>query len=195
MQVEIKFKKIHLDAKLPTRKHGNRQITPYEENFLFNENSRFEMERPEQYAMGYRIAFPTELDANRQPTDIVIGTGDTGYDLYCVEDKTIFAHSSVTINTGIEVAYITPGYWFKIESRSSLGFNNNILIFPGVVDNSYRGISYILCFNLSDVKYDIKAGDRIAQIVVYPVIEPQMSWADEKVETVRNEGGIGSSGK
>jgi dUTP pyrophosphatase len=195
MQIEIKFKKIHPDAQLPVKKHGNRPITPYEQEFLRQENARFEQERPEQYAMGYRIAFPTEVGPAGTPTDIIIGTGDTGYDVYCVEDKTLFAHSSVKINTGLEVAYITPGYWFKVESRSSLGFNNDILNFPGVVDNAYRGIPYVKMFNLSEVPYEIKKGDRIAQIVLYPVIDAKMGWSDDKVETVRNDGGLGSSGK
>lgn len=193
--IEVRFKKIHPDAKLPMRNHGNRKYNDHEINWLKEENARFEQEMPEQYASGYRIGFPLETDANGQPTELVMGTGDTGYDIFGVEDKVIPAKGSAIVDTGIEVAYISPGYWFKICPRSGMGFKCGIQPHLGVIDNGYRGNLGTKLYNFSDIDYTVIKGDRIAQMVFYPVIEPRIGWVNEKVETHRNESGFGSSGK
>lgn len=195
MQIEVKFKKIHADAQLPTRKHGNRELVSYETDWLTKENERFEQERPEQYAAGYRIGYPQEVSENGEVTTNIIGTGDTGYDIFAVEDKVIPARGSAVVDTGIEVAYISPGFWFKIEARSGLGFKYSVAPHPGIVDNPYRGNLGIKLYNYSDVPYEVKKGDRIAQMVFYPIVEPHIGWLGEKVDTERNEKGFGSSGK
>ncbi len=195
MQIEVKFKKIHADAQLPTRKHGNRELVSYETNWLTKENERFEQERPEQYAAGYRIGYPQEISETGEITNNIIGTGDTGYDIFAVEDKVIPARGSAVVDTGIEVAYISPGFWFKIEARSGLGFKYSVAPHPGIVDNPYRGNLGIKLYNYSDVPYEVKKGDRIAQMVFYPIVEPHIGWLGEKVDTERNEKGFGSSGK
>jgi deoxyuridine 5'-triphosphate nucleotidohydrolase len=195
MQIEVKFKKIHADAQLPTRKHGNRELVSYEIDWLTKENERFEQVRPEQYAAGYRIGYPQEVSENGEVTTNIIGTGDTGYDIFAVEDKVIPARGSAVVDTGIEVAYITPGFWFKIEARSGLGFKYSVAPHPGIVDNPYRGNLGIKLYNYSDVPYEVKKGDRIAQMVFYPIVEPHIGWLGEKVDTERNEKGFGSSGK
>lgn len=195
MQIEVKFKKIHADAQLPTRKHGNRELVSYETDWLTKENERFEQERPEQYAAGYRIGYPQEVSENGEVTTNIIGTGDTGYDIFAVGDKVIPARGSAVVDTGIEVAYISPGFWFKIEARSGLGFKYSVAPHPGIVDNPYRGNLGIKLYNYSDVPYEVKKGDRIAQMVFYPIVEPHIGWLGEKVDTERNEKGFGSSGK
>lgn len=195
MQIEVKFKKIHADAQLPTRKHGNRELVSYETDWLTKENERFEQERPEQYAAGYRIGYPQEVSEIGEITNNIIGTGDTGYDIFAVEDKVIPARGSAVVDTGIEVAYISPGFWFKIEARSGLGFKYSVAPHPGIVDNPYRGNLGIKLYNYSDVPYEVKKGDRIAQMVFYPIVEPHIGWLGEKVDTERNEKGFGSSGK
>lgn len=190
MQLEVKFKSNHPDAKLPSRTHGNRVANAYEESVIAEENARFERQNPEAYAAGYRAAFPKE-----EGTDLILGTGDTGYDLFCVEDKVIPAKGSSVVDTGIEVAYLSPGYWFKIESRSGLSFKHGILCHPGVIDNCYTGVCSIKLYNHSDVDYKVTKGDRIAQLVFYPVVEAKFEWTDEKVKTTRGETGFGASGK
>lgn len=195
MQIEVKFKKIHPYAQLPARKHGNRMINSYEQTCMESENARFELERPEQYAAGYRVGYPMEMDENGQPSGIIIGTGDTGYDVFAVEDKVIPANGSAVVDTGIEVAYVSPGYWFKIQPRSGLGFKHGIQPHLGTIDNGYRGNLKTKLYNFSDNGYEVKAGDRIAQIVFYPVIDLNIGWAEEKIDTIRGENGFGSSGK
>ena len=194
MQLEVKFKKTHTDAKIPTRKHGNRELNSYELDMLTKENERFEQERPEQYAAGYRIGLSYEYDKNGKITNLIAGTGDTGYDIFSIEDKEIPVNGSAIVDTGIELAYISPGYWFKIEARSGLGFRYGVAPHPGIVDNCYRGNLGVKLYNFSQDHYQVKKGDRIAQMVFYPVVEPTIEWTDEKIETIRNEKGFGSSG-
>ncbi len=195
MTLEVKFKKIHPDAQLPVRKHGNRELNNYECDMLITENEKFLQAKPEQYAAGYRIGYPYELDSNGIPNSKIIGTGDTGYDLFSVVDQTIPMGRSCIADTGIEVAYISPGYWFAVAPRSGLGFKHGIQPHLGTIDNTYRGNLGIKLYNFSNENYEIKKGDRIAQIVFYPIIDPTITWSDEKIETVRNESGFGSSGK
>jgi dUTP pyrophosphatase len=123
------------------------------------------------------------------------GTGDSGFDLYSVEDITLEPKSITKVNIGLELSYITPGYWFRIESRSGLYFKNNITSFCGIIDNAYTGRVSIALTNSSDIPYEVKKGDRIAQFVVYPLIEPEVSFTDTKNQTLRGDNGFGSSGK
>jgi len=123
------------------------------------------------------------------------GTGDSGYDLFSVEDVKIYAHKSAVVSIGLTLAYITPGYWFRIEGRSGLGFKHSIQPHFGIIDNLYRGDLGVKLYNLSDVSYDVKAGDRVAQLVVYKLYEPKLGWADEVSTTSRGASGFGSSGK
>lgn len=194
-KLTIKFKKSHADAILPTRKHGNRNITPAETALVEIENQRLEQQNPEAFNAGYRVSFPSEINPDGTLSDRLIGTGDTGYDIYSVEDKVIPAGGSDIVNTGIDLAYISPGFWFKIEARSGLGFKHGIQPHPGIVDNSYQGNCGVKLYNFSNEDYNVSKGDRIAQIVFYPVLEADVVWTEEVHETERGSQGFGSSGK
>jgi len=119
---------------------------------------------------------------------------DTGYDVYSIEDKTVPARSSAVVGVGLKFADIPEGYWVKVESRSGLGFKHGITAHPGIIDNGYRGDAGIKLYNLTDIDYQIKAGDRIAQFVVYMNIGMQVEWGTVQ-ESARGEKGFGSSGK
>ena len=98
------------------------------------------------------------------------------------------------MDVGLEFAYITPGYWVKVEGRSGMGFKHGIMPHPGIIDNGYRGDAGIKLYNLTDNDYLVSAGDRIAQFVVYK----NFSVIVEEGETVnsdRGSNGFGSSGK
>jgi len=122
-------------------------------------------------------------------------TGDTGYDIYSVEDTEISAHSTAIVPIGLDIGYITAGYWIRIESRSGLFFKHGITAFPGIIDTSYRGKLGAALVNNSDVSYTVKKGDRIAQLVVYKLIEIETCWTESKDATSRGEKGFGSSGR
>jgi len=119
---------------------------------------------------------------------------DTGYDVYSIEDVVVPARSSAVVNVGLKFADIPEGYWIKVESRSGLGFKHGITAHPGIIDNGYRGDAGIKLYNLTDLPYQIKAGDRIAQFVVYMNINMDVAWGTV-TESSRGEKGFGSSGK
>ena len=122
-------------------------------------------------------------------------TGDTGLDVYSVVDLVIPPRGSTVVNVGLTVAYITPGYWFKIEARSGLGFKYGIQPHGGIIDNGYRGNLSVKLYNLTDDGYNVKAGDRIAQLVVYELIQPNCSVASNSSTTDRGSSGFGSTGR
>lgn len=119
---------------------------------------------------------------------------DTGYDVYSVEDRTIPARGSAVVGVGLKFADIPEGYWVKVESRSGLGFKHGVTAHPGIIDNGYRGDAGIKLYNLTDTDYQVKAGDRIAQFIVYMNLGMHVEWGTVQ-ESARGEKGFGSSGK
>lgn len=120
-------------------------------------------------------------------------TGDSGYDLYAVEDVNIQSRSSATVPIGLTLADMTPGYWIRIEPRSGLGFKHNIQPHLGVIDNGYRGDLAVKLYNFGEGDYSVKKGDKIAQLVFYSLIQPEISFADQVTQTDRGDNGFGSS--
>lgn len=121
---------------------------------------------------------------------------DTGMDVTCVEDFVILAGGSAVVDVGLKVAHIEPGYWFKVEGRSGLGFKHGIMPHPGIIDNGYRGDCAIKLYNLSDKDYSGLSGDRIAQFVAYvnhsTTVEEGVA---HDTGSDRGEKGFGSSGQ
>lgn len=119
---------------------------------------------------------------------------DTGFDVYCVENKHIPPRGSAVVDVGLEFAYITPGFWVKVEGRSGLGFKYGVSPHPGIIDSGYRGNAGIKLYNNTDSPYEVIAGDRIAQFVVYKNYDVSVEEGDT-VESDRGASGFGSSGK
>jgi len=120
-------------------------------------------------------------------------TGDTGYDVTAVEKVTIPAKGWGIIPVGLKVGYITPGYWFKVEGRSGIGFKKHIFPHFGIIDNPYRGDCGIKLYNLGFEDQTFNVGDKIAQFVIYPLIQINTEWVEEVTETIRGSKGFGSS--
>ena len=148
-----------------------------------------------------RIKFKKTHPGAKLPesNDSATSTGDSGYDLVAVEDTDIPwlpRHTgSAVVPVGLTLAYIDPGYWFRIEPRSGLGFKHSLQPHLGVIDNGYRGDLGVKLYNLGDSNYSIKKGDRVAQLVVYRLFKLIMEWADEIEQTERGDKGFGSSGQ
>ena len=119
---------------------------------------------------------------------------DTGFDVFSIEDVTVPARGSVIVQTGLKFAYITAGYWVKVEGRSGLGWKHGIIPQPGIIDQTYRGDASIKLYNSTDVDYHVRAGDRIAQFVVYRNYNVLVGFGKAD-QTDRGEKGFGSSGK
>jgi len=125
-----------------------------------------------------------------------LASGDSGYDIFAVEDKVIPARSAEIVSTGITLADMPPGIWIRIESRSGLAFKHNVHAFNGIIDNNYRGDLGVKLINHSDTAYEIKKGDRIAQLVLYPlVVVLRTEWTGSVNNTTRGASGFGSTGK
>jgi dUTP pyrophosphatase len=122
-------------------------------------------------------------------------TGDSGYDITAIEDIVIPARGAAVVPVGLKLAYLPPGFWIRIESRSGLQFKYGLQAFNGIIDNQYRGDMGIRILNHSDNDYSVKKGDRVAQLVIYPLIALESEFAEEVQETVRGEKGFGSYGK
>jgi dUTP pyrophosphatase len=88
------------------------------------------------------------------------------------------------------------GYEVQVRPRSGLALKNGItcLNTPGTIDSDYRGEIKVILANLGDEDFQIKTGDRIAQIVVAPVVQAAMVEVDALDDTARGSGGFGSTG-
>lgn len=124
--------------------------------------------------------------------------GSAGMDLYaCIDsDITIKPKERVLISTGIAIALESADYVAYIYARSGLAVKHGITLSNcvGVVDSDYRGEVKVGLINLSEQEYTVTSGDRIAQLVIAPVIMPEVVESDTLDETERADGGFGSTG-
>lgn len=118
---------------------------------------------------------------------------DAGLDLYCPERVHIWPQGRVKINTGVHVR-IPDGYVGEMEPKSGLMANDGVLC-AGTIDASYRGPIHAVLFNLSDHVVTFERGQKIAQLVIYPIETPKVRVVDSLPETERGDGGFGSTGK
>jgi dUTP pyrophosphatase len=123
---------------------------------------------------------------------------DAGYDLCAREDTRIEAHGGrALVPTGLAVA-IPPGYAGLVLPRSGLAMKHGVSVLngPGLIDPQYRGELKVLLVNTDpDTSYDIKRGDRIAQLVIQKVEYVEWVEVDSLDETARDTFGFGSTGR
>ena len=116
----------------------------------------------------------------------------------CIDaDVTIAAGQRAIIPTGIAIALPSAEYVALICARSGLASKFGITMANGVgvIDSDYRGELKVALHNSSDTDYTIHNGDRIAQLMVLPVVQPALQLVEELDETERGEGGFGSTGR
>ena len=116
----------------------------------------------------------------------------------CLENRDSFvikAGERVLLPTGLSFA-IEPGYEVQVRPRSGLSLKTNLLVVnsPGTVDADYRGEIKIIMGNLGSEDYVVKHGDRIAQMVIAPILQAKFEIVNELDETDRGAGGFGSTG-
>lgn len=123
------------------------------------------------------------------------GLGDAGYDLSSCEDGSIAPKSRKMFNTGITVEIPTDCY-ARIAPRSGLALKKGIDTGAGVIDSSYRGSIGVILFNHSDEPFEVKVGDRIAQLIFEKIYIPDLEVVEytELTDTDRGTGGLGSTG-
>ena len=117
---------------------------------------------------------------------------DAGYDLYSREDAVIYHGDSHCFDTGVHVA-IPAGYVGMIKSKSGLNVRYN-LVSEGVIDSGYTGSIVVKLYNHGNAAVHIEKGQKISQLVLLPIITPDLELVDSLEETERGTGGFGSTG-
>ena len=122
--------------------------------------------------------------------------GDAGMDICASEDARISPFNWKLVSTGIFLE-IPEGYEVQVRSRSGLALKQGITVLnsPGTIDSGYRGEVGVILRNHDHRAYDVKKGDRIAQLVMAPVVTADIERVSYLTPTERNEDGFGSTGK
>ena len=116
----------------------------------------------------------------------------------CVDGEvTVAPRALVSIPTGIAIALPSAEYVALVFARSGLGIKHGVCLSNGVgvIDSDYRGELTVGLVNHGDVPYTIQPGDRIAQLMVLPILRPTLTVVEELDETERGSGGFGSTGR
>ena len=125
--------------------------------------------------------------------------GSAGMDLRaCVDDTLVLAPGAVElIPTGLAMYIADPGLAGMILPRSGLGHKHGIVLgnLVGLIDADYQGQLFVSCWNRSEQSYSIQPGERIAQLVIVPVVRAQFDVVSEFEASNRASGGFGSTGK
>ena len=125
-------------------------------------------------------------------------SGASGMDLMAYINKSIELKpgESCLVPTGLSVAF-PEEYEIQIRPRSGLAAKNNISVLntPGTIDSDYRGEIKVILFNHGNKNFKISNNDRIAQMILTPVIKMDLEETNELPESMRGEGGFGSTGK
>ena len=124
--------------------------------------------------------------------------GASGMDLmaFIEEPIKILPNSSYLVPTGLSMAF-SEDYEVQIRPRSGLAVKNNITVLntPGTIDSDYRGEIKIILFNHGKEDFVINNKDRVAQMILTPVVKMKFEEVDSLPDTLRGEGGFGSTGK
>ncbi|CAH1432393.1 unnamed protein product [Lactuca virosa] len=116
-----------------------------------------------------------------------------GYDLSSAIDTKVPARGKALVPTDLSIA-VPEGTYARIAPRSGLTWKHSIDVGAGVIDADYRGPVGVILFNHSDSEFEVKTGDRIAQLIIEKIITPEVVEVDDLDSTVRGAGGFGSTG-
>jgi len=136
------------------------------------------------------------INKSDNPLPCYAKKGDAGMDIRASEDVCIKPFNQAIIPTGIYLE-IPEGYECQIRSRSGLAAKHgiNVMNSPGTIDSGYRGEIKVILNNHHFQSYDVKKGDRVAQMVFAPVTVATFNEVTELTDSERGEGGLGSTGK
>ncbi|XP_068429794.1 deoxyuridine 5'-triphosphate nucleotidohydrolase, mitochondrial isoform X1 [Clinocottus analis] len=121
-------------------------------------------------------------------------TKAAGYDLYSAYDYSVGPMDKVIVKTDIQIA-VPHGCYGRVAPRSGLAVKHFIDVGAGVVDEDYRGNVGVVLFNFSKDSFDVKKGDRVAQLVCERICYPDLVEQKTLDETQRGAGGFGSTGR
>ncbi|GAV66328.1 dUTPase domain-containing protein [Cephalotus follicularis] len=116
-----------------------------------------------------------------------------GYDLSSATETKVPARGKALVPTDLSIA-IPEGTYARIAPRSGLAWKHSIDVGAGVIDGDYRGAVGVILFNHSDVDFEVKVGDRIAQLIIEKIMTPEVLVVEDLDSTARGDGGFGSTG-
>ncbi|XP_060780296.1 deoxyuridine 5'-triphosphate nucleotidohydrolase, mitochondrial [Neoarius graeffei] len=117
-----------------------------------------------------------------------------GFDLYSAYDYSIAPMDKVIVKTDIQIA-VPAGCYGRVAPRSGLAVKHFIDVGAGVVDEDYRGNVGVVLFNFGKETFEVKKGDRVAQLVCERICYPELQELETLDETERGDGGFGSTGR
>ena len=146
-----------------------------------------------------QVKILSSLIGNAVPLPEYSTDGSAGLDLRaCLENQLCLnpGHTEL-IPTGIAIYLEDPQYAALILPRSGLGHKHGVVLgnLVGLIDSDYQGELMISCWNRGDTEFTIQRGDRIAQLIIVPVVQTSFNIVDEFTQTDRGSGGFGSSGQ
>ncbi|HEY3331391.1 MAG TPA: dUTP diphosphatase [Capsulimonadaceae bacterium] len=148
--------------------------------------------------MTLRLSIQVEPDCLDLPLPFYATDGAAGMDLYAAvaSDICVDPGQRISIPSGIRIA-VPPGYEAQIRPRSGLAIRHGISMVntPGTIDSDYRGVICVLLINHGSEPFTIRRGERIAQMVVCPVVRVEWEQVDTLDDTARGEGGFGHTGR
>ena len=145
-----------------------------------------------------RVEITRDPHAADLPLPEMTTSGAAGVDLRAAVEHTIAlaVGARQLIPTGLRIA-LPEGFEAQVRPRSGLALRHGILIpnAPGTIDADYRGEIQVILMNAGDTEFEIARGDRIAQLVVAPVVRPEWVEVESLDETTRGDGGFGHTGR
>uniref|UniRef100_H2ZPZ1 Deoxyuridine 5'-triphosphate nucleotidohydrolase n=1 Tax=Ciona savignyi TaxID=51511 RepID=H2ZPZ1_CIOSA len=155
------------------------------------ENIAVQLQKKQKVAHNPVLKF-AKLTANaRSPTR---GSAlAAGYDLYSAYDVIVPARGKQLIKTDIQIN-LPDGCYGRVAPRSGLTHKHFIDVGAGVIDQDYRGNVGVILFNFKDTDFEVKKGDRIAQLICERIFLPELQELETLENTERGDGGFGSTG-
>ncbi len=146
------------------------------------------------YARGVSVEVLIVAEDGFLPT--YANPGDAGADLKSTDEVVVPARGRALVKTGVRIA-LPNGFVALVHPRSGLAAKSGITVLntPGTVDAGYRGEIMVTLFNSSDTDFEVKRGDRIAQLVIQQVEKAQFIAVSELPESERGDRGFGSTGR
>lgn len=121
---------------------------------------------------------------------------DAGMDVRSAVDVVVPRGGRALVKTGL-VMLLPPGYEAQVRPRSGLALKSGVTVLntPGTIDSGYRGEVGVILANFGEADFPVRKGDKIAQLVIAPVTQPEIVETEIVDETDRGTGGFGSTGK
>jgi dUTP pyrophosphatase len=144
------------------------------------------------------VSITQEPEALDLPLPTYATDGSSGVDLHAAVESPITLEPGMraAVSTGIRIA-LSPGYEAQVRPRSGLALRHGIGMVnaPGTIDSDYRGVIKVILVNHGDEPFTISRGERIAQMVVAPVVRVKWIRQDDLPDTARGDGGFGHTGR